>query len=425
MAPAPTPPLHLRDATLVDARTLAFSHGHFAVTAGPGGGLQAVDAIPPDATTLDCKGGFVTRSLAVAHHHVYSALARGMPPPSPAPTTFRQILERVWWRLDRALDADMIHASAQASALDLLRAGATFVIDHHSSPQAVAGSLELIADTLDSAGVGHLLCLELSDRDGPAAMQAGLAETERHLSKRSGLVGLHASFTVSDYLLHEAVGLARRYDTGIHVHVAEALSDQGETLERHGCRVVPRLAAAGVLDLRGTLLAHGLHLNTAERQTVAASRAWVVQNPESNRHNAVGTFDPAALGERILLGTDGMHGDMLASLRAAYLDGQTTGGISPGAAWQRLQRVDDYLAQRGQPRGENDLMVLAYDPTTPVTTDNFAAHAVYGSGQWQVRHVLAQGRVVVQDGRVLTLDEAAVRAEARRQALRLWAKLTN
>ncbi len=419
----PAPLLHLRDAIWVDARTSEFLHGNFVVESGPGCGLRRVESVPATAPVLDCRGAFVTRSFVVAHQHIYSALARGMPPATPAPQTFRQILERVWWRLDRQLDAEMIRASAASSALDALKAGATFVIDHHSSPQAVPGCLDLLAERLDAAGVGHLLCLELSDRDGAAARRQGLAETDRYLTKRRGLVGLHASFTVSDDLLREAVALARKHQTGVHVHVAEALSDQEETIAKHGQRVVHRLAAAGALELNGSLLAHALHLDASERTTVAASRAWVVQNPESNRHNAVGTFQPAGLGERILLGTDGMHADMLASLRAAYLDGQTMGGLAPSAAWQRLQRADDYLAVCGVQRGDNDLVVLAYDPPTPVTPENFAAHVVYALGQSHVRHVVAQGRVVVRDGRVLTLDEAAVRAEARRQAQRLWQRL--
>ncbi len=412
-------PLYLRDAARIDPHGGAILRGNFLVERGAGGELHPTAAIPDPAEVLDCHGGLVTRAFAVAHHHIYSALARGMPSPQPPPSNFREILERVWWRLDRALDADVICACAQVTAVDLLKAGATFVIDHHSSPHAAAGSLDLIAQTLDSAGVGHLLCLELSDRDGPAALAAGLHESERFAATRKALIGLHASFTVSDALLAQAVALAKNFNTGVHIHVAEAEADQDETLARHGRRVVHRLADAGALDLPHTLLAHGLHLDASERAAIAASRAWVVQNPESNRHNNVGTFDARGLGERILLGTDGMHSDMLASLRAAYFDGQTTGGLAPQAAWQRLHRVDDYLAQLGVFR-DNDLVVLDYDAPTPLTADNLEGHAVYGFGQQHVRHVVAQGRVVVQDREVRTLDEAKVRANARLQAARLW-----
>jgi len=412
-------PLYLRDAARIDPRTGVIQRGDFLVERGAGGQVRAAAGVPDGAEVLDCGGRFVGRAFAVAHHHIYSALARGMPPPSPPPTSFREILERVWWRLDRALDPEMIRASAEVTAIDLLKAGATFVIDHHSAPNAAAGSLDLIADTLETAGVGHLLCLELSDRDGPVALAAGLQESERFASRHKALIGLHASFTVSDATLSRAVELARNFKTGVHIHVAEAQSDQDETLARHGCRVVQRLQAAGALDLSGTLLAHCLHLDANERAAIVASRAWVVQNPESNRHNKVGTFDPRGLGERILLGTDGMHSDMLASLRAAYLDGQATGGLAPAAAWQRLLRVDDYLAERGVLR-DNDLVVFDYDAPTPVTAANLAAHAVYGFGQQHVLHVVAQGRMVVKNRAVQTLEEAQVRDHARQQAQRLW-----
>lgn len=423
MAWSAEPTLYLRDALYVDRDTLISQRGDFSVERGYGGGIHAVPEIPPGVQVLECGGRIVTRAFAVAHHHIYSSLARGMPPPTLAPTSFREILERVWWRLDRALDAELIATSARIAALDLLHAGVTCVIDHHSSPCAAQGSLGLIADVLDAAGVEHLLCLELSDRDGPAALQSGLAESQRHAAKKPALIGLHASFTVSDPLLREAVMLARSLDTGVHVHVAEAQSDQEETLARHGCRVVQRLADAGALDLRGTLLAHCLHLDASERDLIAGSRAWVVQNPESNRLNAVGAFDPRGLGDRILLGTDGMHGDALASLRAAYLDGQSQGGLTPGDAWKRLQRVDDYLEARGLRRGDNDLVVIDYDSPTPVGRGNFAAHAVYGSAQWRALHVVAAGRVVLENGVVQTMDEGDVRARARLQALRLWTKM--
>lgn len=419
--------LHLRQALWVDPQTCALTHGDFAVEpAGP----RQVDTLPPGASTLDCRGLLVTRAFAVAHHHLYSALARGMPPPLPPPQTFRQILERVWWRIDRALDPEMVRACALSTAVDLLQSGATFVVDHHSSPAAVPGILGQIAQVLDEAGVGHLLCLELSDRDGPGPREAGLRETDAYLGSGKpdqmvkGLVGLHASFTVSDGLLQDAVALATRHGTGVHVHVAEALTDQAETATNHRCSVVERLHRAGALDLPATLLAHALHLDDGERELVAQGRAWVVQNPESNRHNAVGLFDPRGLGDRILLGTDGMHSDPLASLQAAYLDGQSLGALTPRQAWQRLHKIDAYLADLGIQRGDH-LVALAYDPPTPVTPENLAAHAVYGMRAGQVVHVVAGGRVLVRDRQVQTLDVPAVRAQARHQAQRLWAKLAN
>lgn len=416
-------PLYLANATHIDARTHAIVRGHLRVDAGPGGTVSFVDVVPPGANVIDVSGRIVTRAFAVGHHHVYSALARGMPAPPRSPRSFVEVLELIWWRLDRCLDHDMIVASALVTAIDAARCGSTFVIDHHSSPHAIPGSLEAIAAAFDQVGVGHLLCIELSDRDGPAAAEAGLAETDAYLARRPGLVGLHASFTVGDELLAKAVALAQRHDTGLHVHVAEATSDEDHAVATYGRRVIRRFADAGVLASPRTLLAHCLHLDATERALVVESPAWVVQNTESNTNNAVGQFDPRGLGSRVLLGTDGMHSDMLGSLRAAFLAGQTTGGLSPAAAVSRLYRVRDYLAESGVVTGDNDLVVLDYDPPTPVTSENWAGHVAYGLSRAHVQTVIAAGRPIVRDRAITTVNESEILAEARVQAARLWSAL--
>ncbi|MBI4347918.1 MAG: amidohydrolase family protein [Elusimicrobia bacterium] len=416
--------LYLRDATVVDSDTLAFRRGNLAVEEGDAGRARFVDRVPSHARVLDCSGRLVTRSFIIAHHHLYSSLALGMPPPGRSPRDFVDILRLVWWKLDKCLDREMIYASALAGAMEAARCGATFVIDHHSSPNWPSGSLELIARALEEVGLSHLLCLELSDRDGAAAREEGLVETRRYLRRRQGLVGLHASFTVSDSLLASAVELARSEDAGLHVHVAEAPSDQAACLREHGVRVLERLRRAGALESPRTLLAHGVHLDAGGRARLKRSPAWLVQNPESNQHNAVGELFVDGLERRVLLGTDGMHGDMLASARAAYLSAQARGGLSPLGAWRRLRRAHDYLSQNGfSGDGPNNLVVLDYRPPTPVRDANWAAHAVYGLGRAHVESVIARGRLVVEKGRLVRIDEEQARALARRQAERLWRRL--
>lgn len=411
--------LALTGARLVSASSI--ESGVIVVEEGPDGGAEVASAVPPGARVLDCSGCLVTRSFAIAHHHIYSALARGMPPPSTAPTTFVEILERVWWNLDRQLDADMIRASALLSAIEAAKSGATFVIDHHSSPNATNESLHLIAEQLDRVGLGHLLCYELSDRDGPERLEAGLAESDRYLGSHQGLVGLHASFTVSAELLQRAVDLAQQHDTGLHVHVAEAPSDQEHCQQTFGCRVVERFADVGALASPRTLLAHCLHLDERERELVADSQAWVVQNTESNQNNKVGVFDPRGLGDRILIGTDGMHGDALGSARAAYLAAEA---MSPLDAYRRLRRVHDYLAaNRFTGDGANNLVVLRYEEPTPTTTDNWPAHVFYGLHRGHVEHVISSGRLIVESRRMTTVDEDEVRAFSASQAKRLWERL--
>ncbi len=417
--------LYLTNALWLDPAAATLRETALAVDRGPLGAVTPVERAPAGAASLDCQGMLVTRALACGHHHVYSALARGMPPALHAPSNFTEILKNIWWRLDRRLDRDMIEASALATACACAQCGVTFVVDHHSSPNAVGGSLGLIARAFDRVGLGHLLCYEIGGRDGPDAAQAGLEETDAYLgSGRRGHVGLHASFTVDDELLGRAVDLARAHGAGIHMHAAEDASDQEHCRAAYGKRVIERLKDAGVLDVPGTILAHCIHLDQRERELLRASSAWVAQNTQSNQNNAVGLGTYADLGPRVMLGTDGMHSDMLSSLRASYLAGQATEGLSPRDALRRLRATHALAAFCAAPGGgDNHLVVLDYDTPTDVTPDNFAAHAVYGLDARHVRHVVAQGRVIVRDRRLESVDEAEVLAFAREQARRLWDRL--
>jgi cytosine/adenosine deaminase-related metal-dependent hydrolase len=420
--------LILRDATHIDHETCELRRGDVRVEPGPGGGVEVLPPGAPGdgAREIDCSGRIVTRSFVVGHHHIYSALARGMPAPPRTPRSFVEILELIWWRLDRCLDEEMIRASAIAAGIEAALAGTTFVIDHHASPNAAPGSLGIIAEELDRVGLSHLLCYEMSDRDGPESREAGLEETERYLSSgRPGLVGMHASFTVSDDLLGRCVELAERFGTGVHVHVAEAASDEEHCMGTHGRPCVVRLREAGALDLPGTILAHCIHLDAYEREMVRGSGAWVAQQTESNQNNAVGILDAASLGERVMLGTDGMHGDCLAGARATYLAAQAgEGGLSPAGAYARLRAAHRYLEERGVAGdGPNNLVVLDYRPPTPITRENWPTHVVYGVNRMSVRHVVAEGRPIVEDGRCTLVDEDTEMDFARGQAERLWARL--
>lgn len=415
--------LVVRNVTWWDWRTGNLHTGDLLID---GGVAPLHGAPPPGAAVVEGRGGLAMAGLVCGHHHLYSALARGMPAPPRQPVGFAEILELVWWRLDRALDKDAILASALAGAIDLVRCGATAVVDHHASPRTWPGALDALAGGLERLGLAHVLCAELSDRDGPAAAAAALAETERWLAAgHPGLVGVHASFTVGDPLLAQAVDLARRHGTGLHLHVAEDPLDQERCLAVHGCRVVERLQRAGALELPGTILAHCLHVDDHERALIAASGAWVAVNTESNQNNAVGAFRPDGLDpDRLLLGTDGMHGDMLRALQAAYLAGREHGGLAPAEAWRALGNNRRYLETCHPAAARpDDLVILAYGPPTPLDEQNFLGHALFGLGARHVRTVIAGGRVVLDDGRLTTIDEDDTLRFCREQARRLWDRL--
>lgn len=186
----------LKNARFVNWQTLEINDGNILVEEGPEGKIFFQGTGLPEkkeVETIDCSGKIVTKSFAVGHHHIYSALARGMGAPKKNPENFFEILKYIWWTLDKSLDKEMIEASALSTAIACAKAGSTFVIDHHASPFFIDGSLEVISEALNKVGLGHLLCYEITDRDGLDKADLGLAETEKFLQNNQGLIGLHAS----------------------------------------------------------------------------------------------------------------------------------------------------------------------------------------------------------------------------------------
>jgi len=415
--------LLLKNGTFIDWQTLEFKETDILVEAGRAGGIRFGQhfKVVGNTRVIDCSGKFITRSFANGHHHTYSAFARGMPPPKKSPQNFREILQYVWWTLDKTLDREIIYAGALVTAMACAKNGVTFVIDHHASPNAVDGSLELISQAFDQVCVGHLLCYEISDRDDRDIAHNGFEETAGYLSKRQGLVGLHASFTVGDETLREAVNLASKTKSGIHIHAAEDRSDQEDCQKKYGKPVIKRLSEAGVLQFPKTILAHCLHLDNHERTLIERSPVWVVENMESNLNNEVGFFNSKDLGSHIFLGTDGMHSDMLQSAKAAYFAGRHWDAVNPSEAYRRFRNVHHYLQNNGfTGDGDNNLVILDYDTPTPVNSGNFLGHFVFGMESKHVIHVISDGKLIVANRYILTVNEGDILAEARKQSARLW-----
>jgi cytosine/adenosine deaminase-related metal-dependent hydrolase len=421
--------LLLKNATYIDWQTLEFKSCTIKVEEGINGGIQFVtDDLQPEPTdrTLDCAGKLVTKSFACGHHHVYSALARGMGAPKKSPENFLEILKYVWWTLDKCLDKEIIEASALTTAIYCAKNGVTYAIDHHASPFAVEGSLQTIADAFDKVGVSHLLCYELSDRDGKDSTLKGLEETESYLKNGNpGLVGLHASFTVGNELLENAVRLAEKYDSGIHVHVAEDMLDQERCLKEHGKRVTDRFNEAGVFNFNKTILAHCIHICHSEKEMIKDTPAYIAQCTESNLNNNVGNMDPCSLNEdRIMLGTDGMHSDMLRSAKAAYLVGQSIWGTTPAEHYNRFRNVHRYIEEGNFPGdSDNNLVILNYDSPTEINSDNFHGHFIYGLDSNHIESVISNGHLIVENKKMLTVNEKEILSHSKEMGLKLWEKM--
>jgi putative selenium metabolism protein SsnA len=402
---------------------------------------RILDVSSPAATgdeVIDCRGCVVLPGSVCAHHHLYSTLARGMPFDLEPPRNFTQILQRVWWRLDRALDPTAVWWSAWAGAVDALLAGTTTIVDHHASPGSIVGSLDQIGAAISQAGARGILCYEVTDRDGPERAEAGLEETRRfaeHRGKVDGellraMVGAHASFTLSDRTLAGCVDAARDLGVGVHVHVAEDEADQRDCLARTGARVVRRLAEAGALDERA-LLAHCIHLDDDEFELLNASGATAVTNPRSNMNNGVGHARVDRF-ERLAIGTDGIGGDLFAEAQAGYWRGREADpDIGPQWALDRLASSARLAAAAfGEPQlgtiqegAPADVVVLDYVPPTPLDERNLAGHAVFGLSSRMVRDVFVAGERVVRDRRLVRAGPEEPSGGSAVVAERLWHRM--
>jgi len=336
-----------------------------------------------------------TPGLVCGHHHLYSALARGMPAPPATPTNFGEILELIWWRLDAALDLEMIRWSAMLGALEALEQGTTAIVDHHESPHAIEGSLDVIAAACAEVGVRVLCAYGVTDRHGIEGARRGLEENARFLRGGGrGLVGIHAAFTCSDETLEAAAGLAADLGVGAHIHVAEGPGD-----------VSARDRLAG-LARHDWLLVHGVHL--PDDHGLAGT---ILHNPRSNLNNAVGYADPRRFSSPVALGTDGIGGNMIEEFRLAYvLHRAVEVTATPDTAWTWLERGWDLM-----PEARQDRVTWSYDPMDPW-------HIAFTPGIRPLE-VEVDGEVVLADGRSTRVDADEVRARAAEQAARLHARL--
>ena len=391
-----------------------------------------------EAEVIDATGCIVLPGLVIAHHHLYSALARGMPGPSEAPTNFVEVLERIWWRLDRALDGDLNEMSATVGTLEALRCGVTGLIDHHASPDAIDGSLDRIAAGVHRAGGRAVLCYEATNRHGEAGFEAGLAENARFIeaARSAGgllraMVGGHAPFTLSDEQLARLATLAQDADVALHIHVAEDAHDQVDAKARGAANVMARLSCAGVLTGKA-VIAHGVHLSAQELETVAASdNVWLTHQPRSNMNNHVGYFDRARRLPRLALGTDGINGDLFDEAHAAFFKLRDADGAGAAeevwrwlaGSWKLMSEsfglAPDKAFGRLDPGCPGDVIILDYDTPSPVTAGNLPWHLAFGMSARHVRDVIVGGKVVVRNRNPLCrVDDAQASAE------RLWARMS-
>lgn len=394
------------------------------------GATAKLTAKYPGADFVDAGGKLIMPAFINTHEHAYSALARGMAIEGYSPRTLTDILEGLWWKLDRNLTLEDIKYSALVTFLDCVKYGATTVFDHHASFGAIEGSLFEIGQAARELGIRACLCFEVSDRDGKEKSLSSIRENadfiryahEDSTGDIAAMTGIHAAFTVSDRTLEKCREVTPDY-TGFHIHVAEGIGDVYDSLARYNKRVVNRLFDHGILG-KHTIAAHCTHINEEEMNILRDTGTMVVHNPESNMGNAVGCGPVLRMFEKGILmglGTDGYTHDMLESFKVGNLLHKHN-SHNPNAAFKEIPAMlfegNADIAGRffETPVGKlkkgcaGDVIVCDYDPPTPIDEINFNGHLLFGVTGKHVVTTVSGGRVLMKDRRVLCVDENEIYA---------------
>ncbi len=387
---------------------------------------------------LDAHGMLVMPAWVNAHTHVYSTLARGMSVQF-NPMTFTQILEQLWWKLDRKLSAAEIEASAYAAATEFIHAGVATIFDHHSSQNFVKGSLSILKRAIvDVAGLRGVFCHETTDRDGTQI--ESIEENvnffnSNHDEKSAGMMGLHASFTLGDRTLEE-VSKACDGRIPIHIHVAEGVEDELYSINDHGMRIIPRLERYG-LTIPNSIYAHCIHVDRTEISIISKSNGYIANASQSNMNNSVGIANLKmfeANGAKVVMGNDGFGFSPAFDLRATLL-GQKHLNESPTAfstsdlrsiIENTFELASNHLKLKFgkiKPGYAADLVLIEYDPITPIDEKNFWDHLFFGITESKVNSLYVGGRPLMVDDEIKVFDEKAVRKDVRKVAQKLWNSL--
>lgn len=423
-----------------------------AVRIDENGKIQAViskkdPALKPEKgeEIIDAKGQYLMPAGICAHTHFYGAFARGMYIPGEAPDAFPKILENLWWKLDKSLDEKANYYSAMVCILDAIHNGTTTLIDHHASPNSIPGSLDILAKAITESGLRASLCYEVTDRDGKDKANQGIEENLRFIKEVdsgkygqmiSAQFGLHASLTLDDDTLKTAKEKCPK-NTGFHIHVAEHVVDEYDSIKRSGLRVVERLEKFGILGPK-TIVAHGVHIDAHEIMLLADSGTWLSHQPRSNMNNAVGLPPVESMqnaGVKVCLGNDGFSNSMWAEWKTAYLSHKLY-NLDP----RRMQADKIYQMAivnnrelvktifGGLETGEikkgaaADLIMVDYKPFTDMNVDNFPWHVVFGLQDGMVTTTIADGKVIMKDRKIINLDEEAIIKEAKEISTYVWKK---
>lgn len=389
------------------------------------------------SSDIDAGGRVVTIPMINFHDHFYSRLAKGLPIKG-SMKNFKMILKNLWWKIDLALDEEMIKASAQMASLESIRNGVTYVFDHHSSPNSAKGSLKLIANELNDFGLRGVLCFETTDRNGKSLSEKGMFENINFLNNSTNddikaLLGLHASFTLDDVTLKRVSELVREHEFGIHIHLCEDKVDRNESFAKYKNFPVERLIKHKLLNDK-SILAHGIHLTNKDYESIVKTRSAIVYNLDSNLNNAVSLpqFLRTSNKTPILAGTDGMNSNPARTIKQLFLLSRYQGmtfdesfAFVIKVYFDQLSFVKKYFSDFPSLNNKDraDFVIWDYIPPTPFLEDNFWGHFIYGILDSQVHSVIQNGKVLMNNFKI-TVDEIKYRKNIIKQGNRLYNKLS-
>ena len=390
------------------------------------------------AKIIDAENKIVMPGFINLHTHFYSSFARGLAKVHPS-KDFNEILKNLWWKLDKELTLEDTRLSALTSIIDGIKKGTTTVIDHHASPMNLTGSLDVIKKACRELGIRASLCYEVSDRDGDHIARLGLEENKNFIATLDskdemvkGLMGLHASFTLSDQTLKTAGEIASALGVGCHIHTAEAMSDQEYTQKNYNMSVVERLSKFNILGEQ-SICAHCTHLSDDEIKILKDTDTAVVINHQSNMNNAVGVSDIKKIMDQEIcvgLGTDAMTVNMLEELRTSIWVQRLT-SCDPNAGFMECTHAltcnnakiaNRYFNNIGELKKgyKADVIILSYNSPTSFNKDSFLGHLVFGLSNATVETTIVAGTVLMENRKILIADENVIFKSAQIASQKLW-----
>jgi putative selenium metabolism protein SsnA len=384
-----------------------------------------------DIEEIDGEGQLLMPSLVNGHSHIYSTFARGLNVDF-NPSSFKELLEQLWWKLDRNIDNQMTYYSGIVSGVEYLKNGVTTIIDHHASGEII-GSLKSLDEALEEVQLRRVLCFESSDRFDidKCIKENNTFISENNSSFSRGLFGLHAAFTLSDESL-EKIKISLN-NSPIHIHVAESIEDQDDSISKYNKRVINRLNSFDLIN-KNSIITHGLYLDDEELQIIKNNEAVIALNITSNMNNAVGLPNYKKMkdeGIKVIIGNDGISQKMTSEYQNLYYAMHHYEKSPIGFSFDDLIQVinDTYSyasdilnihigkIEKGY---KADMLLIPYNEFTPLDESNIFGHLFFGLfNQFNPRDVYVNGEKLLSNYRVKT-ELKELYKKAKTSAQRCW-----